>query len=143
MVCQILQDDLAKWETDWQMKFNVSKCHSMRVTQHLPENKILFEYSLHQQKLEQVQSTRYLGITITANLDLGQNVSEISCKATKIMGFLRRNLALAPWHTKEVAYKTFIRPQLEYVDPIWRPYHETQIAQVEKVQGTATRWTCS
>ena len=33
--CQILQDDLnslAKWETDWQMKFNVSKCHSMRVT---------------------------------------------------------------------------------------------------------------
>ena len=27
--CQILQDDLnslAKWEMDWQMKFNVSKC---------------------------------------------------------------------------------------------------------------------
>ena len=33
--CHILQDDLnslAKWETDWQMEFNVSKCHSMRVT---------------------------------------------------------------------------------------------------------------
>ena len=33
--CQLLQDDLnslAKWEMDWQMKFNVSKCHSMRVT---------------------------------------------------------------------------------------------------------------
>ena len=30
--CQILQDDLnslAQWETDWQMKFNVAKCHSM------------------------------------------------------------------------------------------------------------------
>ena len=28
--CQILQDDLnslAQWETDWQMKFNVAKCH--------------------------------------------------------------------------------------------------------------------
>ena len=35
MYCQILQDDLnslAQWETDWQMKFNVAKCHSMRVT---------------------------------------------------------------------------------------------------------------
>ena len=35
MNCQILQDDLsslAQWETDWQMKFNVAKCHSMRVT---------------------------------------------------------------------------------------------------------------
>ena len=84
--CQILQDDLnslAQWETDWQMIFNFAKCHSMRVTRYLPENQIQFEYSLHQQRLEQVQSAKYLGITITDNLDWGQHVSEISCKATK------------------------------------------------------------
>ena len=68
----------------------------MRVTRHLPENQKQFEYSLHQQILEQVQSAKYLGITITDNLNWGQHVSEISCKATKTMGFLRRNLALAP-----------------------------------------------
>ena len=51
------------------------------------------------------------------------------------MGFLRRNLALAPRHTKEVAYKTLVRPQLEYAAPIWHPYHDTQIAQVEKVHA--------
>ena len=80
--CQILRGDLnslAQWETDWQMKFNVAKCHSMRVTRHLPEIQIQFEYSLHQQKLEQVQSAKYLGITITDNLDWVQHVSEISC----------------------------------------------------------------
>ena len=109
--CQILQDDLnslSQWETDWQMKFNVAKCHSMRVTRHLPDKQILFDYPLHQQKLEQVQSAKYLGLTITDNLDWGQHVSEISCKATKTMGFLCRNLALAPRHTKEVAYKTLV-----------------------------------
>ena len=58
------------------------------------------------------------------------------------MGFLRRNLALAPRHTKEVAYKTLVRPRLEYAAPISHPYHETQIAQVEKVQRTTARWTC-
>ena len=55
--CHILQDDLnslAQWETHWQMKFNAAKFHSMRVTRHLPDNQIQFEYSLHQQKLEQV-----------------------------------------------------------------------------------------
>ena len=44
--CQILQEDLnslAQWETDWQMKFNVAKCHSMRVTRHLPSNQIHFQ----------------------------------------------------------------------------------------------------
>ena len=111
----------------------------MRVTRHLPENQIQFEYSLHQQRLEQVQPAKYLGITTTDNLDWDQHVSEISCKATKTMEFLRRNLALAPRHTKEVAYKT---PQLEYAAPILHPYHNTQIAQVENVQMSAVRWTC-
>ena len=58
------------------------------------------------------------------------------------MGFLRRNLAFTPRHTKEVAYKTLVRPKLEYAAPIWHPYHETQIGQVERVQRTAVRWTC-
>ena len=92
--------------------------------------------------LEQVQSAKYLGLTITDNLDWGQHVSEISCKATKTMGLLWRNLALAPKHTKEVAYKTLVRPQLEYAAPIWNPYHKLQIQEVEKVQRTAARWTC-
>ena len=55
--CQILQDDLnsiAQWEADWQMKFNVVKCHSMRVTRHPPDKHIQFKYTLHQQRLEQV-----------------------------------------------------------------------------------------
>ena len=76
--CQILQDhlnSLGQWETDWQMKVNVAKCHSMRVTRHLPSNQIHFNYSLHQQILEHVQSAIYLGITITDNLEWGQPVS--------------------------------------------------------------------
>ena len=124
------------------MKFNVSKCHSMRVTRLHPSNHIQFSYTLHQQILEQVQSAKYLGLTITDNLDWGQHISEITCKATKTLGFLRRNLALAPRHTKEVAYKTLVRPQLEYAAPIWHPYNDTQTVKVEKVQKTAARWTC-
>ena len=72
---------------------------------------------------------------------IGVNTShEISSKATKTLGFLRRNLAFAPRHTKEVAYKTLVRPKLEYAAPIWHPYHETQIGQVERVHRTAARW---
>ena len=65
-----------------------------------------------------------------------------SSKATKTLGFLRRNLAFAPRSTKEVAYKTLVRPKLEYAAPIWSPYSKLQINQIEKVQRTAARWTC-
>ena len=85
---------------------------------------------------------KYLGITITDNMDWGQHVSEISSKATKTLGFLRRNLAFAPISTKEVAYKTLVRPKLEYAAPIWSPHLKLQINQIEKVQRTAARWTC-
>ena len=143
--CFILQEDLTslgQWEADWQMKFNVAKCHSMRVTRHQHHKQILFDYSLHNQTLENVQSAKYLGITISDNMDWGQHISEISSKATKTLGFLRRNLAFAPRSTKEVAYKTLVRPKLEYAAPIWSPYSKLQINQVEKVQRTAARWTC-
>ena len=101
--CFILQEDLTslgQWEADWQMKFNVAKCHSMRVTRHQHHKQILFDYSLHNQTLEKVQSAKYLGITISDNMDRGQHISEISSKATETLGFLRRNLAFAPRSTK-------------------------------------------
>ena len=74
-------------------------------------------------------------------MDLGQHISDISSKATKTLGFLRRNLAFAPRSTKEVAYKTLVRPKLEYATPIWSAYCKTQIQQVEKVQRTLRKWS--
>ena len=143
--CLTLQEDLTslgQWEADRQMKFNVAKCHSMRVTRHQHHKQILFDYSLHNQTLENVHSAKYLGITITDNMDWGQHVSEISSKATKTLGFLRRSLAFAPRSTKEIAYKTLVRPKLEYAAPIWSPHLKLQINQIEKVQRSAARWTC-
>ena len=58
------------------------------------------------------------------------------------LGFFRRNLAFPPRSTKEVAYKTLVLPKLEYAAPIWSPHSKLQINQIEKVQRTATRWTC-
>ena len=83
-------DSLRLWEADWQMKFNfnVAKYHSMRVTWHYSHKQIIHDYTLHQQTLENVQSSKYLGITITENMDWGQHISDISSKATKSLAFL-------------------------------------------------------
>ena len=61
-------------------------------------------YETHQLTLEIVQTEKYLGITITENMDRGQHFSDSSSKATKTLAFLRMNLALEPKSTKEVAY---------------------------------------
>ena len=49
-----MQEDLTslgQWETDWQMKFAVAKCHSMRVIRHPHHKQILFDYSPFTTKL--------------------------------------------------------------------------------------------
>ena len=58
---------------------------SDRVTQHQHHKQILFDYSVYNQTLENVQSAEYLGITISDNMDWGQHISEISSKATKTL----------------------------------------------------------
>ena len=82
--CFILQEDLTslgQWEADLQMKLNVAKCHSMRVTRHQHHKQIFFDYSLHNQTLENVQSAKYLGITI----------SDIGLGSTHFRNFFQSN----------------------------------------------------
>ena len=127
--CLIMQEDLTslgQWET---------KCHSMRVTRHQHHKQILFKYLLHNQTLENVQAAKYLGITITDIMDWGQHVSEISSKATKMLGFLHRNLAFAPRSAKEVAYKTLVWPKLEYAAPIGALTRNFRLIRLGKFRG--------
>ena len=65
---------------------------------------------------------------MTDNLDRGQHISEIKSKTTLALGFHRRNLVFTPRQTQAIAYKTLVRPQLEYASPVWQPH-------------VAARWT--
>ena len=41
---------------------------------------------------------------------------------------------------KETAYKTFVRPILEYVSSSWAPFNDTDNGKIEKVQRRAARF---
>ena len=67
--CQQLQDDLRsleKWESNWCMEFNPSKCNIIRVTRRRTPFK--FQYKLHVKMLETVDTTKYLGINLSHDL---------------------------------------------------------------------------
>ena len=66
------------------MKFDVAKCHFMRVIQHISHKQIFHDYKLHQETLENVQSPKYLGLPITEHVNWGQHISDSSSKVTKI-----------------------------------------------------------
>ena len=61
-------------------------------------------YTLKGTVLENVESIKYLGVTITNDLRCNTHVSYICTKANPTLGFLRRNLYVCPQEVKEAAY---------------------------------------
>jgi len=45
----------------------------------------------------------------------------------EILGFLRRNLKIHNKKVKEQAYKTLVRPHLEYAAAVWDPHQKEDI----------------
>ena len=54
--------------------------------------------------------------------------------------FLWRTLSTCPKTVKEICYKTFVRPQLEYAATVWDPHTTENIKKVEAVQWRAARF---
>ena len=66
-------------------------------------------YTLEGTNLENVESIKYLGVTITSDLRWNTHVSNVCTKANRTLGFLRRNLYSCPQEVKEAAYKGLVR----------------------------------
>lgn len=136
-----LQNDLKlleKWELEWDMEFNPSKCQVIHVTKR--KHPIPTQYYLHGVHLESVSSAKYLGVDISNNLTWDEHINRSTKKANQTLGFLRRNIKVRSEPIKSIAYQTLVKPQLEYASEIWSPHTQIQIDQVESVQRRAARW---
>ena len=67
-------------------------------------------YTLRGQGLHQVSEAKYLGVTISSNLEQNTDINNSVKKANKTLGFLKSNLKGAPEEARETAYKTIVCP---------------------------------
>ena len=70
----------------------------------------------------------------------GINISAISIKANRTLGFLRRNLYACPQEVKEAAYKGLVCPVLEYSSSVWDPSGIGFQDELEKIQNRVARF---
>ena len=121
--CASLQNDLDKlvrWENLWDMEFNPSKCVVLIISK--KKQKFIFKYRLYRQILEVVDSAKYLGVSISDDLSWNKHITNITTNANKSLGFIRRNIQTKNENIREVAYKTLVRPQVEYASSVWSPH---------------------
>jgi hypothetical protein len=120
------------------MEFHPQKCQLLRITN---KRKIVqANYSIHNHTLEQVDSAKYLGITIHQSLKWNTHISNITKKANSAKAFLQRNLSQCSRKTKTACYEYLVRPLLEYSNTVWDPHSVCCINQLEAVQRRAARF---
>ena len=104
------------------------------------KNPWLTTYNMMDVPLESTSAQKYLGVEITSSLDWNVRINTIATKANKTLGLLRRHLKHCTSKVKEIAYRTLVRPQMEYCSSVWDPYETGDVATLEKVQRRAARF---
>ena len=120
------------------MSFHPDKCQVLQVSN--KKIKLDFSYQLHNQNLQVVHSTKYLGVTIQDDAKFDSHINNIANAGNKMLGFTRRNLRVNSKSSREQAYKMLVRPKVEYAAAVWDPYTKEQIQNIEKIQRRAARF---
>lgn len=90
--------------------------------------------------LQCTEETTYLGVQLSRDLSWSTHINGITTKASRTLGFLKRNLRCCPRKLKETAYFTLVRSRLEYCSTIWDPHLKKDICAVEALQRRAARF---
>ena len=119
------------------MIFHPEKCTTIRITN--KGNPLNTNYSVHGHTLDVVKNGKHMGLTITHDLQWRTHINQTVSKASRTLGFLRRNLGRCKPEVKANTYCTMVRPSLEYASTVWNHYQNNLDKDLEQVQRRAAR----
>lgn len=132
---------LSGWCKKWNMEINYSKSTYTHITK--KKCALSFPYAIGDKRLINTRQFKYLGVTITHNLEWSTHIDDVCSKAYGRLCFLRKKLEDATRDVRLTAYKTFVRPLLEYASVVWSPHQIYLKKQLERIQRYAARFICS
>ena len=118
------------------MEFAAEKCMVLRITKKHERNQIIKNYKIHEHVLDSVDSAKYLSVTLDSKLSFSTHIQDITKKANSTRQFLQRNISGCNRATKDLCYKTYVRPIAEYGSCAWDPHkgNKSQTDSLESVQ---------
>ena len=141
--CEDLQTDPHS-AYDWCNSWLVTLKSERSKVLHLSRSKDPYhnEYWLSDKPLSAVDHQKHLGVWLESSLSWDYHINDICTKANKVLGLIRRTFGPNNSEGVSTAYKTLVRPILEYGCQVWNPYLVKHIKSIESIQRRATRVIC-
>ena len=126
---------LSLWSSMWGLPLSPEKTKVL----HLGPKNPSIQYAIDDMCIQEVSEIRDLGFWVTKDLSFDRHCEVISKKATRVLFNLLRGLSTRKASTLVQAYKSYVRPILEYGTSIFNPHKCSMVHKLEKVQNTFTR----
>ena len=126
-------DRLVNWCKDNNMLLNVKKCFHVTLTR--KHKTIKCDCYINGVPIVKVDTIKDLGVVFDSKLTFDQHISEITKKATRLLGFILRTCKMfTQAKTKIMLYNSLVRSILEYCSTVWRPHYSTSSLRIERIQ---------
>ena len=138
---QMLQADIThviNWCSINKMQLNATKTKVLRIAPR-KRNVEKTKYTIDDNTIEQVNSIKYLGITLNSSLTWDDQVNNVIKKANRMLGLISRLGRGVSQQALLCLYKSLVLPILEYGVPSWYVYTRKHVEALERVQRRATR----
>nr|CAD2147502.1 unnamed protein product [Meloidogyne enterolobii] len=126
---------LEKWGQLNGLEISPEKCFSL----YIGKSNIMEDYYLYEKKIQKCENIRDLGVIIDNKLTFTDHISRIVRNAYLKSHQILRIMKTRELNTLILAYKSYVRSQLEYATEIWNPSQNKDIIKIEKVQKFFTR----
>ena len=141
---ETLQKDLDRlqvWADTWLMKFHPEKCHVLKIGNKKSDSKYTMSSKDVDSRvcLDESSYEKDLGVYVDNKLSFKEHVHQITKKANRIVGIIRRSFDYLTEDMFVKLYKGIVRPIIEYGHSVYQPELKTLCQEIENVQRRATK----
>ena len=134
-------DDASSWYTGNKLVLNVEKSNTMLITskhKHQTLNTNV-NIELYGSSLQQVQCTKYLGVTLEQSLSWDTHINDLCSNLSRKVGLLSRLRKCTPQYVLIKIYWHCIQPTIDYALSVWGNTTTKNLNKIQRIQNYASR----
>ena len=129
-------DSICQWSIRWQLPISYAKCNLPHLGRQEANGALL---AINGIPLATLSFTKDLGVVIDPDLKFDLHINDIVARAKQRAAIIHRCFISRNTGNLIRAFKTYVRPMLEYASQTWSPYLTYQNDLIESVQRSFTK----